>query len=424
MNTNQFASISSIIIGSIFYLFYNVYSGFAIISLNIILYVYIFLQYKNNKPLVLYVIYSLIFQLYLIPKFYFNVDIVYYDYYNYDDLYNKSLYLILIYISSLLFFLKKIPNGYSFPEYDNRFKKSNLISYINIFILILIFLFGFSGKNILDNAIYGTEEFGTKTIFTEYFIIFLIFALIYSNKKIIDKTVIFIAFMMILKSLLWGSRVSALMIIITLFLLKYTKKINAISLTLLSFFGIIGMNFFGMMRSKNISVTLDYLLRIQDRFIFSSTQSNMFYGSVNFLGLIEDQVFDNFTRLKSLIGFIIRIFTPTSVTLEEGSLASYSQLFSPTGGGAHFTAYFYVWFSWLGPILFGFVFASILNKIHYKKINNFFYLFILIVFATLPRWHGYEPGVIFKMGWIIIFLYFLYEKLLNNRKYSTYQHYS
>ena len=65
------------------------------IFLPIINYILLTIKSRHNLPLTLFFIYAIIFYLYLIPRFIFDLPIVYY--FQYDDIYfyNKSLLVII-----------------------------------------------------------------------------------------------------------------------------------------------------------------------------------------------------------------------------------------------------------------------------------------------------------------------------------------
>lgn len=382
------------------------------IFLPIINYILLTVKSRNNLPLVLFFIYATVFYLYLIPRFIFDFPIVYY--FTYDDIYfyNKTLLVIIIYLISLMFFIKPFNNEFKFPDYSNFFKQNNFIVVMNCLIMLAIYKFGFSGKNITDDVKYGTDGFGEKSIFTEYYIMFLIFALVHTKSKIVKWGIILFSLLMIIKCVLYGSRISALLIILTLFVIEFANRFSVKTVILSAIIGIIGMNFLGILRHQKTE-NIDFLsiVKLNPDKIMSSTQSDMFYGSVCFVGLIEDGIFDYSTRIKALAGFILRLFLPSNLSFEEGTLTVYGQKFTDWGGGAHPSTYFYVWLGWLGPVLFGYIIASLMNMLAKININKYLMFVSIVLLITMPRWYGYEPGIIFKMSWVGIVLLIVQENM-------------
>ena len=379
---------------------------------------------RKNLPLTLFFIYAIIFYAYLIPKFAFNLPIVYYS--EFDDIkyYNKSLLIILVYLNSLMFFLKPFKATFKFPTYGSLFKKNYFIVIMNCIILLSIYMFGFSGKNITDNVVYGTENFGEKSVFTEYYIIFLILALVHNKSVIIKYSIIFFSALMMIKCVLYGSRISALLILLTIFTLEFANRFSIKKVIIGAFIGIILMNFLGIVRENRGGSEFSFksLIRVDPDKIMSSTQSNMFYGSVCFNGLIEKGDFDIRTRIKSFFGFIFRLFIPSKFSFDEGSLTDYGQRYTDWGGGAHPSTYFFVWFGWVGPVFFGWVIAQLMNLLKKLTINKYLMFVSMILIITFPRWYGYEPGIIFKMSWVgitlLIILENLFFKIENNKHLS------
>ena len=404
-------SLLSVVISIVTFNYFQEYFRY-FIFLPLTFFVLLIRNAKSNIPLVLFYIYGFLFYLYLLPKFLFDFPIVYYFTYDHIYFYNKTLLINIIFLGTLGSFIKPFRRQFTFPDYSSWFQGNDFIVAFNAVIMILILIFGLSGNSILSDAKYGTADFGEKSILTEYFIIFLIFAYSHSKTALIKWTVITIAAIMVLKCLMYGSRISAILIMLTTFLLHFANRFSVKKIIILAFSGLIVMNVFGALRSNSSGpIQSISLLRIKTDGIMSSTQSNMYYGSVSFVGLVENDVFDTTTRLKSIIGFISRLFLPSSLTLEEGSLAPYGQKLTRWGGGALPATYFYVWFGWAGPIFFGAFIALLINKLKSIKNNKYSFFMIIILLATFPRWYGYEPGVIFKMTWVGIVILIIQENL-------------
>jgi hypothetical protein len=383
------------------------------IFLPILNYILLTIKSRHNLPLTLFFIYAIIFYLYLIPRFIFDLPIVYY--FQYDDIYfyNKSLLVIIIYLLSLMFFVKPFDKNFKFPEYSQFFGSNNKIVVINCLIMLSIYLFGFSGKNITDDVKYGTEDFGEKSVFTEYFILFLIIALVHTKNHIVKWGIILFSVLMMIKCVLYGSRVSALLILLTIFAIEFANRFSVKTVIFSAFIGILLMNLLGILREQSDKeLNFQSLARVNPDNIMASTQSNMFYGSVCFVGLLEDEVFTIETRLKAFVGFVIRLFLPSKLSFEEGSLTDYGQKFTDWGGGAHPATYFYVWFGWLGPVLFGWIIAKLMNLLKNEQINKYWMFVALILIITVPRWYGYEPGIIFKMSWVGLVILIVLENML------------
>jgi hypothetical protein len=393
------------------------------IFLPIINYILLTIKSRHNLPLTLFFIYAIIFYLYLIPRFIFDLPIVYY--FQYDDIYfyNKSLLVIIIYLLSLMFFVKPFDNDFKFPEYSRFFRGNNKIVVINCLIMLSIYLFGFSGKNITDDVKYGTEDFGEKSVFTEYFILFLIIALVHTKNHLIKWGIILFSVLMMVKCVLYGSRVSALLILLTIFTIEFANRFSVKTVIISAFIGILVMNLLGILREQSDKeLNFQSLARVNPDNIMASTQSNMFYGSVCFVGLLDDEVFTIETRVKAFVGFIIRLFLPSKLSFEEGSLTDYGQKFTDWGGGAHPATYFYVWFGWLGPVLFGWIIAKLMNLLKNKLINKYWMFVALILIITVPRWYGYEPGIIFKMSWVGLVILIVFENIFFKNSQKENEH--
>jgi hypothetical protein len=282
--------------------------------------------------------------------------------------------------------------------------------------MVLIFQFGLSGNGIFSGAKYGSADFGSKSIMTEYYIIFLMIAYCYSGKTIVKWGLFVFSGMMVIKCLLYGSRVSAILIASTIFTLHFANKFTFRKILLCVFGGLILMNFFGKARSGSIGAAnlgMSSLLRVEPskEGIISSTQSNMFYGSVVLTSLKDKGIMTTRERLKSFVGFCCRLVVPTSLTFKEGNLTQYGSSISRWGGGAHPASFFYVWFGWFGPVFLGVVIALLFNALKIKSLNRYALFPIFILLTTFPRWYGYDPGVILKMSWVGLVILIFQENL-------------
>jgi hypothetical protein len=406
-----FVRVSSLILLLLSFLVYflePLYSRFLIV-IPIFQLALLILLVSKNLPLVLFFIYCIIFYAYLFPRFILDLPVVYY--FDYDNIafYTKALMANILFWSTLCFFLKTTKNSYKFPDFSNFFKPNQWIVVLNIVIMFLIILFGFKGDNILSGAKYGTEDFGDKSIFTEYFIIFLIIAYVHCANQISKLLVLSIGALMVLVALIYASRVSALLCILTVFVLHFSNRFSLRKIFTISVIGLTFMNAISLIRAGSTNMSMVFSKNHNG--IISSTQANMFYGSVTLIALTDEGKIDTPKRIKSLIGFIGRLFLPSSLSFKEGSLASFGQKLSPWGGGADPTAYFYVWFGWLGPIIFGLLIVFLMNGMSRPNVDKYFFFMGIILLATFPRWFGYEPGVIFKMTWVGIVILIVQENL-------------
>ena len=168
----SFSAISVIISIITFNIYPDVFRYF--IFLPFVYFILLIRNTRHNLPLVLFFIYGILFYLYLLPKFLFDFPIVYY--FEYDNIYyyNKALLINIIFLSSIGLFIKPFNSKFKFPDYSNLFQPNHYVVIFNVVIMVLIMLFGFSGNSIMSDASYGSEDFGSKSIFTEYYIIFLI----------------------------------------------------------------------------------------------------------------------------------------------------------------------------------------------------------------------------------------------------------
>jgi len=378
----------------------------------------IILLYKsrNQKSFFIMFFFWFTYLLYTYPYFFFGTQISVYKIYQND--YNFTLTLIIHSIFLIFFnlFFKTV-TFVKDPKLKIRIKDNYLFFLGSILIMLFIVIFGKAGESIFSSGGYGknsTNNFLNLAIY-EYFYIFFLLALKYSKLKKNRLIIIFIiSFFYIMKNLAFGGRIESLQLLLLIFLLFISFKIS----NKLFYFGaIIGyyiFDIFGRIRGNPYIIFED--LGFLNPFNFNKTiiinnQTDVFYNSTAFIGLVNDNLFDISFRLKSFIYFVIGLFAPSKYIPQEYTLWKAGiNLGVNYGGGGLVSSIIYTWLGVFGVILIAYFFAKVFNNFNKSK-NEYINIYIIMLLTTFPRWFAYSPITAFKLSVYSVIIFWIVDKL-------------
>lgn len=323
-----------------------------------------------------------------------------YSYFNtFYYLYKSSLLLFLFFIALFLFL--KIDSPQKNKAYT--FVSNSKLFWINILIAILFFSIGKSGETVLE-GVYGQTE-STHSSLYEYFFIPYVAALIFSSSRSIHKwTLLILAALYVVKSILYGGRIEVVMMLSCLLFWKYHRILSRKMLLFFSFLGIVSMKILEIFRSG-----VAFSLTSSTTKVILSQEGDVMYASMRLIGMVDNHIFN---RIDALVQFIASIVIPSNVTkIELANLASYLSDRYPVGGGGLITAFSYAYGSYIGVFVMGVfiakLFSNSLISFEAKK-NSLFSLYVFFVFISMPRWFAYNPLLLFKFSFLgAIYIYIL-----------------
>lgn len=235
---------------------------------------------------------------------------------------------------------------------------------------------------------------GSSSALYEYGLIFLILMFYFSGGKKINTGICFaLAALYVLTSLMNGTRIEALECMLILYFCGVRIKIPNALLIPLFIVGLVMFNLIGMFRGNNGSLMqgiADSFTRLIDSKLVFDTCTHAYFPA---LCMIEQ--FKHYD-LRQAAYFLIR-FLQTIVLgqsrVENGDLIQYVSKFYYHNFGGVSVGFFYVWFSYLGSLIYGAVYAL------YARLSNTLQknstplkLGIGLYFAvTVPRWYLYGP---------------------------------
>lgn len=393
-----------------------------LIFLNILL----IIKTLKSPPFLLIFLFCFFYTLSLIPYYFFKIDISPWPDFNQYKYYNivTRVYGIFL-ISSCLIDFENFPN---FKKVYSFARNPNIIAFLFYsLICTLIIIFGQSGKSIFENGGYSIGD-SSKSFIFEYFILF--FALTYyfsTSSNFCKYTLLLLGVCFVGKSILYGGRIEMVELsLLVFYILTVNHKFKFSPLLI-----VLGCIIFYYLNLVIGSIRSNPIYLLEGRYSYylnpfsnysnfsgnyvSSNQGDVMQSSVRLIGLLENNFLSLIDRIKGLIGFVLSIVLPASFLPPEASLINYKKDIFNSGGGGLGPSYFYVYFSWIGPIIF----ASIVPIIYNYKSNtksNYSKLYGIMVFSTFPRWLVYNPIILFKLCLWIMPIAFLSNVFFNYLK--------
>ena len=281
--------------------------------------------------------------------------------------------------------------------------------YICLFISILCIAFGVSGDNIFETGGYANGGNDRSSLY-EYGIIFIALALIYSRKSAQKNFVYLLCVIYIFKDLLYGGRVSSVMLILAVFIIQFLNSFSFKQILIAVAFGYLFFQFWGYYRSGISSVGFE--MKEAD-----GNAQFVVYASMRIHYMIDHGILNWQNRLVSFVSFLLSSFVPSSYLPDLANLSLYKQSDYYSGGGGLVSTFFYCW-AWIPGIIFIAIWVG-------KTINKFFHstsiywkFYSLLIIITSPRWFAYYPSQIFKYAVYGVISFFILNKVfIKGKKY-------
>lgn len=369
--------------------------GKTLLIMAILTNVFIIWEMRRIQPAVLMGVFFLSYLLYLIPYYYGDYIISAHTQYYRRDLYDQMLGIHLLFLSSFLLFLKSNLNKSSLKIRDLIKPNNNIILFSFLYLIMLAIILSIKGNSVIGGS-YSTyiDNLEGQGGSVEYFYIFFVIAFFFTDKPFLRKSLLLLVVYYCFMTITRGYRIQFVQMVIVVFVLFFDGKFKTVYMMIFAFLGFIIaeiVNLLKMMGSLTVEDTLA-LFEKSDKGIIISNQTDVFYSSVVFLGLIKDDIFSLGLRIWSTIGFIWNWFVPSSFVWIEARVPMFAGTFTSLGGGGLVSAYFYVWFGYLGPILIGFCLAFLFNKTYSSADKKVFKIIAILVLSLYPRWFAYDPA--------------------------------
>lgn len=389
--------------------------GKALLIMGILTNIFVIWEMRRIQPAVLMGFFFLSYIMYLIPYYFYDYTIAAYEQYYKRELYDQMLGIHLLFLSSLLVFLKNDLNKDYLKLKDLIKPRDNVAIFAFLYLIMLIIIFSIKGSSVLEGS-YSTyiDNLEGQGGSVEYFYIFFTIAFFFTTKTSLRYSLLFLVVYYCFITITRGYRIQFVQMIILAFVLFFDGKFKTFYMMIFAFFGFIISEIVGMLKMFG-SVSFQDMITLfekSDKGIIINNQTEVFYSSVVFLGLVKDDILSFSLRIWSALGFVLNWFVPSSFVWKEARLPVFAHEYTSLGGGGLVSAYFYVWFGYLGPVLIGLALAMLFNKTYSSDLKKNFKIVAILVFSLYPRWFAYDPGnflmrfslyvIIFYMGFIII----------------------
>lgn len=408
-----FFNICVVIISS----FFNI--GELLLISAIITNVFLIWEMRRIQPALLMGIFFLSYILFLIPYYFYDYIISAHLQYYKRDLYDKVLGIHLIFLSSFLLFIKTNLNQYSLKIKDLIKPRNNIMIFCLLYLIMLFIIFSIKGSSVLGGS-YSTyiDNLEGQGGSVEYFYLFFLIAFFFTDKPILRNSLLFLVLYYCYITITRGYRIQFVQMIILAFVLFFDGKFKTAYMMIFAFLGFIISEIVGLLKMMG-EISFDDLINLfekSDQNIIINNQTDVFYSSVVFVGLIKDNILSLGTRIWSGLGFVWNWFVPSSFVWKEARLPLFALDYTTLGGGGLVSAYFYVWFGYLGPAIIGIALAFLLNKTFTSE-KKIFKIISILVLSLYPRWFAYDPGnFLMRFSIYIIVLYTTFIIIHNQMK--------
>jgi hypothetical protein len=383
------------------------------------------LYYRNAVPVL--IIFLFFIPYFFIPKYFFWDQLPISFWSDYQDAYLINFVSVLnsIFVFSLMLGLGSLNDKKLLKKKIWGSLKDQKIFYLVVIILIFILIFGVQGESVFESGRYGTGDV-SKSALHEYFIVFFVIALFLIDKNSTFQKFILLVllFLYTLKTLLYGGRIEIvqlwLVVLYLVFNFFYKKKIVLIVILIVSY---IAVDVVGQIRANPLLVfdlggisffgTFNY----DSRLYISNQFGDVYQSSLRVIGLLNDGIIDELTRVESFLTVFFGAMMPSSLMPDFYNLSSFRRDVAMSGGGGLISVYSYAWLSLFGPIAFGVVIGLVIRGF-YSLNHPYINVYGLLVLVSFPRWFAYYPVVLFKMCllglFISIFVVFLKRNTIKN----------
>lgn len=262
----------------------------------------------------------------------------------------------------------------------------------------------------------GDGERGASSPLYEYGSIFVILMFYFSGRKkekVIICGCLCLAYSLI--SLKNGTRIEALVCIIIFALCYFNSGIRPIYLFAGMIAGIFAFSTVGVLRGNwDLLITNGVSIFgeiIHNKLVFDTCTHAYF----PVLCMIEEFRSISIARAMHYFGaFVLSIFVGQSRVADGDLIKIVARKYYHNFGGVS-PIFFYIWFSYMGPLIFAIVVRFYINVVtgayqNSKKYIDIRYCAILYVVASVPRWYLYGPWSLFRGVMICLIVFYIFQK--------------
>lgn len=386
---------------------------------------------RKNSPVVVIILFNLIFNFYALPYIFFPINLVSLSSEQARPYLSQTLWIISLFWSTFSLFINKKNNAaphYGFAEFQKTISTpvSDTIFFSLIGLLLFSAIFLIKGEVVIGvEGGYSTytQNLQHSSGIQEYLIIPLVIAGITAKDKL-RRIILYITCAAIAAKLsLVGMRIVALMYFL-LILWFISPKLTWKSILPGFFLGYTAFSALGLLKgSVNYEEIMTSLFFEMHGDTVVSHHGNVLWASSVMLKLINEGILDASTRFQLLIYYILNTFTPSGILQQAiPNLASWLQEAGYTSGGGHVAVFTYVAGGGFGTIFIAYIFAYLCNQALSEKrklTTDCIRIWYMVVIITFPRWVSYDLGNFFFRLPIYAIIFFVAIHIANHAGLST-----
>lgn len=392
-----------------------------VVPVSILLYFCILKYFRNVQVMLIIMLYIVLYFLYLIPHFYFGIQLSQYVIYNETKYYEKVVLMFYSLFCGILLGTKgECINSNKddifdlFNEYNSDQIKFCVLLFLNLGFLLLTFRQGVNvlGKeNSYELYINNLQSVGAASLFA--LIPLFLLGISIKNRR---KRIICIGFFVMLYcifALTRGLRMVLVPYVVLYFLLCFDQCFSNLFVFILGIVGLIGILVINMIKAQ-IQMDVTNLLGTGNDVLISH-HSDMLYIASSIFGLFDDKLIGFDIKNSTFVGLFLESFIPPSLLPDMMKYPHALAGMLPNGGGCLFLIVLYISFGgYLGIILFGYILSRFICFTYEKKQIEFAVLFVMIMtFST--RWISYDFHVILRFPLLALISFVIF-----NCDYSRY----
>ena len=367
--------------------------------------------YNKTQPLIIFSLYLFVYFLYLVPYFYFGMQLSSYTIYQNEHYYNMIAFMFyLFYLGMLLAgkFRIKEKGQRIFDNCSFSTKKYQRIIFYGLFAAVFLMSLR-QGQNVIngDSVSYqlymeNLENVNSMPLYAIMLMAFL--PLIFKRDSSGRFKIGMLYFIFACFCITRGLRIIMAPLALLAFLVFFEGKVKNKWLYVMLFVGY-SLLILANAIKMNMEMQMSTLFSEGDEDYILSHHSDMLYGSAAGIGLIENGIVTPFQRVILNITYILEAAIPPSFFPDE---YKFPQIISSAtdigGGGLCILAAFYMW-GYLGIILLGYWFTRFVCK-SYHSTSSFRALMCVVVLVFFPRWASYDFNNLIRFPFFCFLLYY------------------
>lgn len=393
------------------------------VPLIVLMQCYLCYSLRNVAAFMFLTIYAFIYFIYLIPYFYYGMQLSMWSEFQSRKLYMEVCLQFYIFYSALCLSVRKGINP------DKRWLKTDLMLDVKpviqmvavmVTLFTVVYLYKFGGENVLmsnnpweaykDNL----EKSNVLGLLVVMFIAFSYFVI--KNRKNRNIFVLVSLGLIGYYAITRGFRVMIAPAGFLFLLLFLEQKLTVKGIVLLALLGLIGLGYVNSLKMSE-DFSLMYVFSTDDSFILSH-QADELYGAAVANGLVENGEISFWDRVALQMSLISQAVVPPSFFPNSMRFPMVLMLHTGTGGGGLFVSGITLIFGYIGLFIVTFLLSKLIQA-GYSTKNRYLKLVVFLILLYSPNWFSYDLNVILRFPIIGIVLYYLIQKIkLPNLKWQ------